>query len=132
MRGGLRLLLFFLLAIFGLAAIYYLYREWQRVEKRVVVLMRSSNEDCDSEFRCIWRIERVISGNLTAEEAASSCYLMNSQPHYSRHDSIEWLRVEGTYTNEDGQAFYADCQGTLKFYDRSVRTVAKQIKTGKQ
>jgi hypothetical protein len=132
MRGGLRLLVFLTLPIFGLVTLYYLYREWQRVEKRVVVVMRSSNEDCDSEFRCIWRIERVISGNLTAKEATSSCYLMNSQRHYSQLDSIEWLRVEGLYTNEDGQAFYADCQGTLKFYDRSVRAVAKQIKTGEQ
>ncbi|UYZ61438.1 hypothetical protein [Hymenobacter weizhouensis] len=120
MKGCLRVLLFFILFIFGLGALFYAYEKWQRVEKRVVVIMRSSNEDCD-EYRCIWKIERVLKGQLDAEEVSSSCYLLNSKREYSKRDSTEWIEVEGVFTNENGQDFYADCIGTVKFWDKSVK-----------
>lgn len=120
----MRLLALFLLVVLSLGTVHHLYSRWQRVEKKVVVIMRSSNEDCDDEFRGIWKIERVVKGNLTAAEAASLCYSMNSRRAYSKHDSIEWIRVEGTYTNEDGQAFYADCMGTKRFWDSTVKPLS--------
>jgi hypothetical protein len=87
--------------------------------------MRSSNEDCD-EFRCIWKIERVLEGQLTLAEATSSCYLINSKRQYSQRDRVERIKVNGVFTNGDGQAFYADCIGTLVFRDKVVRRVTTQ------
>jgi hypothetical protein len=126
MKGCLRVLVFALLFVSGLGCLSYLYEKWHRVEKRAVVVMRSSNEDCD-EFRCIWKIEQVLEGQLTLTEAASSCYLINSKREYSQRDSVERIEVEGVFTNEDGQAFYADCIGTLVFQDKVVRRVTTQI-----
>jgi hypothetical protein len=111
-----------LLLVFGLGILFYAYDKWQRVEKRVVVIMRSSNEDCD-EFRCIWKIERVERGQLNAVEAASSCYLINNKREYSKRDSVEWIEAEGIFTNEDGQDFYADCMGTMIFRDKAIRNI---------
>ena len=126
MKGYLRLPAFFLLFVFSIGFLFYLYERWQRIENRVVVIMRSSNEDCD-EFRCIWKIDRVVQGQLTPEEASSFCYLLNEKREYSKKDSVEWIRVEGGFTHENGQDFYADCIGTLVFQDKTVTpiTVAK-------
>lgn len=123
MRGCLRAFAFFLLVVFGLGVIFYLYEKWQRIGKEVVVVMRSSNEDCD-EFRCIWKIDRVLRGDLNAEERTSYCYLVNSQRAYSRRDRVEWIKVEGVFTNEVGQAYYTDCTGTLSFRDKTIRRIA--------
>lgn len=119
MKGYLRLLAFFLLFAFSLGFLFYLYERWQRIEKQVVVIMRSSNEDCD-EFRCIWKIDHVLQGKLTAEEATAYCYLINAKQEYRNRDSVEMIRVEGGFTHEKGQAFYADCIGTLVFQDKSI------------
>ena len=121
--GCLRVLSLSFLFLVGVGLLLYTYNEWQRVEKRVTVRMRSSNEDCDAEFRCTWKIDQVLEGPLTAEEATSSCYLINSQRSYAKHDSVEWIVAQGVYTNEDGQAFYADCAGILRFHDKSVSRV---------
>lgn len=121
MKGCLRAFAFFLLVICGLFIVSYLYTTWQRIGKDVVVIMRSSNEDCD-EFRRIWTIDRVLSGNLTAKESASACYLISSQKEYSKRDSVEWIKVEGSFTNEDKRSYY-DCTGTLLFRDKSVKNI---------
>ncbi|WBO84906.1 hypothetical protein [Hymenobacter yonginensis] len=122
MQRWLRLLALCLLGVLGCVALFYLYKEWRRVEKPVVVVLRSSNEDCD-EFRCIWKVERVLKGQLTAAEAAASCYLINSKREYGHRDSVELIEVEGLFTNENGQAFYADCIGTLVFQDKAVKSI---------
>jgi hypothetical protein len=123
MKGCLRGLVCFLLFIFGSGVIFYLYERWQRIGKEVVVIMRSSNEDCD-EFRRIWKIDRVLRGNLNTKERASYCYLVNSQRSYNQRNTIEWIKVEGVFTNEVGQAYYADCTGTLRFRDKTIRRIA--------
>jgi hypothetical protein len=123
MKGCLRVLAFFLLFVFGLGISFYLYEKWPRIGKEVVVIMHSSNEDCD-EFRRIWKIDRVLKGDLNAEEKTSYCYLVNSQRDYSRRDRVEWIKVEGVFTNEVGQSYYTDCTGTLRFRDKTVRRIA--------
>lgn len=121
--GCLRAISLMLLVSVGGVGLYWAYHELTGVEKRVVVRMRSSNEDCDAEFRCIWVIDSVIAGTLTAEEKAISCYLLNSKRHYKQRDKVEWIVAEGIYTNENGQAFYADCIGTLLFYDEVIKPI---------
>ncbi len=122
MKGCLRVLAFFLLFILSFSILFYLYERWQRIGKEVVVVMRSSNEDCD-EFRCIWKIDRVLRGSLNPEEAASFCYLIRNKREYSKRDSVEWIEVEGAFTNESSQDFYADCIGVLVFRDKAVRNI---------
>ncbi len=121
MKGCLRGLGYFLLFIFGFGVALYLYEKWQRIEKHVVIIMRSSNEDCD-EFRCTWQIDRVLRGNLTAEEASALCYLINAQRSYRSRDSVEWIKVEGGFTHEK-KTSYADCTGTLVFQDKTISQV---------
>ena len=126
MKGLLRAFAFFLLFIFGLGAFFYLREKWQRIEKHVVVIMRSSNEDCD-EFRCNWQIDRVLQGNLTSKEATAFCYLINTQRSYSRQDSVEWIKVEGGFTHEN-KTSYVDCVGTLVFRDKTISPVSSDTK----
>ncbi|RZK21112.1 MAG: hypothetical protein EOO56_11795 [Hymenobacter sp.] len=107
---------------FSFGVVLYLYEKWQRIGKQVVVIMRSSNEDCD-EFRRIWKIDRVLQGDLDAEERTSYCYLLNSEQIYSSRNREEWIKVEGVFTHEKGHVYYADCMGTLLLRDKTVSRI---------
>lgn len=123
MRGCLNVISFLLLICIISVVLLYAYNRWTSVEKSVIVIMRSSNEDCD-EFKCLWKIESVLQGDLG--KTGSCFYLITTKKEYARRDCVERILVKGLYTNENSQAFYAGCTGTLIFIDRQVTVLKGQ------
>ena len=123
MRGCLNVISFLLLIGIISVVLLYAFNRWTSIEKSVIVVMRSSNEDCD-EFKCLWKIESVLQGDLGKTE--SCFYLLNSKKEYAKRDSVERILVRGIYTSRDGQAFYADCIGTRIFIDRQLTRLKSQ------